>query len=395
MCLYVGIPPEQTLPVLLDVGTDNAKFLEDPLYIGLRHKRVRDQRYDDLVLEFMTAARDLFGEDCILQFEDFGNRNAFRLLETHRNNFNTFNDDIQGTAAVVLAGIYSAIRTSRVPLHENKFLFVGAGSAGLGVGQLIATATSIEHKLPVEQCQGQMWYTDSRGLIFRGRGGKLSAEKAPFAHAIDTTGVDTKDLAAVVRLLRPTAIIGVSAKGGVFTAEVLRLMGEFNQRPIIFPLSNPTSQSECTAEEAYTATQGRCLFASGSPFAPVTIKTARSDGKKVKVTLAPGQGNNSYIFPGLSLGVMIARARRIPDTLFISAARALASLVSDHHRLSGNLYPDLSIIGDASVHVAAAVAERAYELGIASNVPKPADLIAYIREFQYKPEYPSAPMARL
>jgi len=373
-----GVPPSQTLPVVLDTGTDNKAFLADPMYIGLRQPRVRDSRYDALVVEFMTAAEDLFGPDCILQFEDFANANAFRLLDLHRNNFNTFNDDIQGTAGVVLAGIYSAAHESKQPLTEQKFLFSGAGSAGIGIGELMAQAISIDFKVPIEQTRAQMWFMDSKGFVFQNRAsGGINHEKAPFAHPLGAVGEpapDLTDITEVVRFLKPTALIGVSAQGGLFVDSCLALMGEQNARPLIFPLSNPTSKAECTATAAYTLTQGRAIFASGSPFDPVTI-----NGK----TLVPGQGNNSYIFPGLALGVIASRARRIPDTLFITAAKTLAGLVSDADRATGNLYPDLNDIGEASVHIAVAVAERAYELGLAHALPKPADMLAAVRACQY------------
>lgn len=371
-----GVPPSQTLPVTLDTGTENKRFLDDPMYIGVRNPRCRDERYDQLVLEFMTAAEQLFGPDCILQFEDFGNANAFRLLESHRHNFNTFNDDIQGTASVVLAGIYSAAHESKQPLTEQKFLFSGAGSAGLGIGELMAQAIHLDFKVPIEQTRNQMWFMDSKGLIYQNRpSGGINHEKAPFAHPVATQPTfDITDITEVVRFLKPSAIIGVSAQGGLFVDSCLRLMGEQNARPVIFPLSNPTSKAECTATAAYTLTGGRAIFASGSPFDPVVI-----DGK----TLVPGQGNNSYIFPGLALGVMVSRTRRIPDSLFITAAKALAGLVTDEHRATGNLYPDLNHIGEASVHVAAAVAEKAYELGLANQLPKPTDMIAAVRAFQF------------
>jgi malate dehydrogenase (oxaloacetate-decarboxylating)(NADP+) len=262
-----------------------------------------------------------------------------------------------------------------VALQDHKFLFSGAGSAGLGIAELVAVAISKDTGIPIESTRQQMYFLDSRGLIYKDRPtGGISTEKSRFAHPKPEGDFDTKDMNAVINAVKPSALIGVSAQGGSFTEACIRSMGAINQRPIIFPLSNPTSKAECTATEAYTHTEGRAIFASGSPFAPVEI-----NGR----TLVPGQGNNSYIFPGLALGVMVSRTRRIPDSLFITAAKALSGLVSDEDRKSGNLYPDLSLIGEASITIAVAVASQAFELGLA-NIPKPDDIEASVRAFQYK-----------
>jgi len=379
-----GVPPEKTLPVCLDVGTDNKKFLDDPLYFGLRHTRVRGERYDALVLEFMQAAEELFGHDCILQFEDFANQNAFRLLEMHRNNFLTFNDDIQGTASVVLAGFVSAAKTTGVSIDQQTVLFYGAGSAGIGIAELMAVSMHLESKISLDQARARIWFMDSKGLIHKGRAtGGINHEKAPFAHSLpEGPAFDITNLTEVIRHIRPSALVGVSAQGGVFTNADLKLMGEINARPIIFPLSNPTSKAECTAQDAYEQTSGRCVFASGSPFAPVTL-----EGK----TYFPGQGNNSYIFPGLALGIMVAKARRVPDILFIVAAQCLADFVTPEERESGRIYPDMKRIRAASTQIAFSVANYCYLHGLAHELPQPADLMAAVKAFQYITDcYPSS-----
>ena len=365
-----GIAPERCLPVTLDVGTNNASLLADPLYIGLKRERLRGEAYDALVEEFVVAVQEAF-PGALLQFEDFGNRNAFRLLERYRDRICCFNDDIQGTAAVALAGLLSALRASGGRLAEQKVLFLGAGEAAVGIADLLSRALQDEG-MAAGEARGRCWLFDSHGLVVASRA-ELAAHKRAYAHS----HAPCATFVEAVRALRPTAIVGVSAVGGAFDAAVLCAMAEVNERPIVFALSNPTAQSECTAAEAYAASGGRALFACGSPFDPVTI-----DGR----THVPRQGNNSYIFPGVGLGVVASGARRVTDEMFLAAARALARQVTDADLAHGSLYPPLAAIRDVSVQIAVAVAEVAYRRGFArGNAPR--DLAAFVRAAMYEPRY--------
>ena len=276
-----GIHPEYCLPVMLDVGTNNEEFLNDPYYIGLRQKRLSGTAYDELVDEFITAARDTF-PGVLVQFEDFANHSAFRLLHKYRDKINVFNDDIQGTAAVALAGLFSALRVTGGKLVDQRVLFLGAGEAATGIADLVVSAMVAEGASEADALR-RTWLVDSRGLVVKSRSG-LTEHKLRYAHDYAPIG----DFLTAIEALKPTAIIGVAAVGGAFTPEVLQAMARLNERPIVFALSNPTSKAECSAEEAYRHTGGRALFACGSPYDPVKI-----DGK----TFVPRQGNNSYIFP--------------------------------------------------------------------------------------------------
>ncbi|XP_038646445.1 NAD-dependent malic enzyme, mitochondrial isoform X2 [Scyliorhinus canicula] len=282
-----GIDPRVCLPVCIDVGTDNENLLQDPFYMGLYQKRDRTQHYDELLDEFMEAVITKYGRNTLIQFEDFGNTNAHRLLKKYKDRYCTFNDDIQGTAAVALAGLMSAQRLIHRPITEHKYLFLGAGEAALGIADLIVLAMK-ESGMPREIAQSKIWMFDKHGLLYKDRPEPLDAHQKAYAHpAPDQMG---KTFLDAVHVLKPTAIIGVAGAGRLFTEDVIRSMGSINERPIIFALSNPTDKAECTAEDAYVLTEGRCLFASGSPFHPVTLPDGR--------VFHPGQGNNAYIFPG-------------------------------------------------------------------------------------------------
>ncbi|MBN1834062.1 MAG: NAD-dependent malic enzyme, partial [Deltaproteobacteria bacterium] len=299
-----GIHPSACLAITLDVGTEREALLNDPLYLGLKERRMRGKPYDDFIEEFILAVEEVFPRS-LIQFEDFANVNAFRLLKKYRDRICTFNDDIQGTAAVALAGLFSSLRIAGGTLKDQKILFLGAGEAGTGIGNLIVKAM-IEEGLTEEEARRRCWFVDSKGLVVKGRG-NLSEHKMPFAHDHDFV----PDFLKAVESLRPSAIIGVSGKPGAFSPPVLQTMARLNKRPIIFALSNPTSLSECTAEAAYTHTEGWAIFASGSPFEQVNV-----DGR----TFLPAQGNNVYVFPGLGLGVTIARSRLVTDRMFLVAA---------------------------------------------------------------------------
>lgn len=365
-----GIAPTRCLPVMLDVGTNNKTLLADPLYLGWREPRLRGQAYDELVDEFMSAAQMLFPRACI-QFEDFGNTNAFRLLRRYREQACTFNDDIQGTASVALAGVYSALRLTGRKLTDQRFLFLGAGEAGVGIGDLIVEALRAEG-VPEAEARRLCWFVDSTGLVVQSRT-DLAEHKLPYAHE----HAPVKDLLEAVEALRPTALIGVSGMPHTFTQPVIEAMARLNERPIIFALSNPTSKAECTAEEAYGWSGGRAIYASGSPFPPVTL-----NGQ----TFVPGQGNNSYIFPGVGLGVLVSGAQRVTDEMFFVAAHTLADLVTEADLAQGRIYPALTRIREVSAAIAAAVAEVAYARGL-TPLPRPANLPAQVRAQMYEPEY--------
>ncbi|MDD5139371.1 MAG: NAD-dependent malic enzyme [Verrucomicrobiales bacterium] len=366
-----GIHPTQCLPITIDVGTNNATLLNNPLYTGLRQERIRGAEYDALIEEFMVAVEKRF-PGVLVQFEDFGNQNAFRLLEKYRGRACTFNDDIQGTGAVALAGILSALRITGGKLRDQRVLLLGAGEAGMGIAGNIVNVLVEEGLTPAEACQ-RCWFVDSKGLIVKGRD-HLNEHKLPYAHE----HAPCADLLFAIKSIKPTMLVGASGQAKSFTQEIIKAMGEFNQRPVIFALSNPTSKAECTAEEAYTWTEGRAVFASGSPFAPVTI-----NGR----TLVPGQGNNAYIFPGVGLGVVCTGARRVTDAMFIKAARALASLIRESELAEGRVYPTLQRIHEVSHAIAVAVAEEVFAEKLNSQ-PRPADLPGYIRSQMFKPEYP-------
>ena len=365
-----GIHPEHTLPVMLDVGTNNEEFLNDPYYIGMRQKRLSGAAYDELVDEFITAARETF-PGVLIQFEDFANHSAFRLLHKYRDRINVFNDDIQGTAAVALAGLFSALRVTGGKLADQKVLFLGAGEAATGIADLVVSAMMAEGVSEADALR-RTWLVDSRGLVVKSRAG-LTDHKLRYAHDHAPIG----DFLTAIQTLKPTAIIGVAAVGGAFTPKVLQAMAGLNERPIVFALSNPTSKAECSAEEAYRHTGGRALFACGSPYDPVKL-----DGK----TFVPRQGNNSYIFPGVGLGAIASGSRLVTDEMFMAAAHTLAYLVNKDDIEQGSLYPALPRIREVSAHIAVAVAEVAYKRGLAT-VPAPNDLMAFIQSQMYDPHY--------
>lgn len=373
LALYTGcagVPPAQCLPITLDVGTNNPALLEDPMYIGLQQRRAPRDQYDALIEEFMQAVQVRF-PDAMVQLEDFGNANAFRLLDAYRERLSLFNDDIQGTGAVGLAGLYSALRISGQQMRDQQVVFLGAGEAAVGIAHMVVAAM-VQDGLSHEQALRRCWFVDSKGLVVASRT-DLNAHKREFAHEHDFA----PDLLSAVEALRPTAVIGVAGQASMFTQPVLEAMARFNQRPIVFALSNPTSKQECTAEEAYTWTEGRAIFASGSPSAPVVYQ-----GK----TIVPGQGNNSYIFPAVGLAVVACKIARVTDDLFLAAAQALAKQVAETDIEQGRIYPPLSQVRSVSHIIATAVAEMAYEHGLA-KLPRPADLAGYIRSYMYEPEY--------
>jgi len=370
-----SIPPHQTLPITLDVGCNRQEYLDDPNYIGLRQRRVTGQEYDDFIEEFMQAVVKRFGQQTLIQFEDFGNQNAFRLLENYRDKYCTFNDDIQGTASVVVAGVLAAMKTLGSRLADHTFLFQGAGEANIGIAGLLAMAMEKREGVPLEEARKKIFMRDSRGLIVKGRSsGGISRHKEVFAqeHA------EMTDLGEIVKAVKPTVLIGAAAQPNVFTEEIVKDMCSFTEHPVIFALSNPTSKAECTAEQAYTFSEGKAIFASGSPF-----PAFEGFGKRFE----PGQGNNAYIFPGAALGVIAAGIRHIHESVFLFAAEGLANLVTQEDFAVGRLYPDLERIKEVSIKIATKVAEEAYKDGMASTYPEPEDKEAYIRTLLYDYNY--------
>jgi malate dehydrogenase (oxaloacetate-decarboxylating)(NADP+) len=366
-----GVPPQYCLPMVLDVGTNNQVLLDDALYLGLRQPRVRGQEYLAFIDEFVAAVQQRYPKCCI-QWEDFANFNAVPILARHRDKICTFNDDIQGTAGVALAGIFAALRLTGQKLSEQRFLFLGGGSAATGIAELISLAMAQEGTdLAAARRRNALF--DVNGLLVSSRADLADFQK-PFAQ--DQAPIST--FVEAVEALRPTAIIGVSTVPKLFTREVIQAMARINERPIIFPYSNPTSRSECTAEEAYRWSDGRAVFASGSPFPPVEIAGRR---------FVPGQGNNVYIFPAMGMAVFATEATRVTEDMFIVAAQAVAEQVTEENLAMGLIYPPQSHILDASLHVAERIATYIFDQGLA-RVPRPHDVGALIRARVYRPLYP-------
>ncbi|XVF34909.1 hypothetical protein REPUB_Repub18cG0098900 [Reevesia pubescens] len=369
-----GVRPSACLPVTIDVGTNNEELLKDEFYIGLRQRRATGQEYADLLHEFMTAVKQNYGEKVLIQFEDFANHNAFTLLAKYGITHLVFNDDIQGTASVVLAGVVAALKLIGGTLADHRFLFLGAGEAGTGIAELIALEMSKQTKAPLEETRKKVWLVDSKGLIVSSRKESLQHFKKPWAHEHEPV----KDLLGAVKAIKPTVLIGSSGVGRTFTKEIIETVASFNEKPLIMALSNPTSQSECTAEEAYTWSQGRAIFASGSPFDPFEY-----NGK----VFVPGQANNAYIFPGFGLGLVISGAIRVHDDMLLAASETLAKQVSEENYDKGLIYPPFSNIRKISANIAANVAAKAYELGVATHLPRPANLVKYAESCMYSPVY--------
>ncbi len=364
-----GIPPHWCLPVMLDVGTDNQELLEDPLYLGIREQRVRGAAYDELVEEFVAAIQDAYPR-ALIQFEDFLTPNAYALLRRYRDRVLCFNDDIQGTAAVALAGVLASARVTGRPWVDTNVMFVGAGSAATGIGDLMVHSW-VDQGLDLEEARSRLSFIDSQGLVTAGRG-RLAEHKRPYAR-----DEAPADLMEALQRIQPQVLVGATGAPGTFSEEVVSRVAELNDMPVIMALSNPTSKAECTAEQAYRWSEGRALFASGSPFDPVVV-----DGRERR----PGQGNNAYIFPGVGLGVVASQASRVTDGMFLAAAQSLADQVTLAMLEAGSLYPPLSNIREVSRVIAMAVAQIAFTDRTA-GCSRPDDLEQAVRDLMWLPSY--------
>ncbi|ORX94163.1 hypothetical protein K493DRAFT_337930 [Basidiobolus meristosporus CBS 931.73] len=402
--LYVaaaGIDPRKTLPICLDFGTNNQKNLDDPLYIGLRRNRPEDPEFYQAVDTVLASLNKAFPK-MLIQFEDFSSEHAFELLDRHRERYLSFNDDIQGTGAVILSGFINAVREVGIPAKQHKLLFFGAGSAGVGVAKQIMDYFVLEHGMTEDEAKRLFWLNDSKGLVTLDRGDKLAQHKVYFARD-DNEGKQFKDLKETIKHVRPTALIGLSSQGGVFTPEILELLAEINERPIVFPLSNPATQAECSFEQAMIHTKGKVLFASGTAFPRYKDEQG--------VEHVPGQGNNMYIFPGLGLGAILARPSRITDTIIYASAAALADSLTENERKSHLLYPRIDRIREVSAVVAAAVCRQAVKenlatepeilsilpVGETAEVGTPAwdELIKHVEGNMWKPVYETEIISRM
>jgi malate dehydrogenase (oxaloacetate-decarboxylating)(NADP+) len=367
-----GIPPQYSLPVLIDCGTNNDALLRDPLYLGLRQSRPAIAELDEFVDEFVTAVQEEF-PNCCIQFEDWAGTDAIRLLARYRDKVCCFNDDMQGTAAVAIAGLLGAMRIVGGKLSQQKFLFLGAGSAGIGIADMLTQEMMLDG-VSAEEARARIWLFDVNGLLESTRKDLADFQK-PYAHR----HAPTKDFVEAIESIKPGGIIGVSTVAKAFNQHVIEAMARVNRRPIIFPYSNPTSHLECTAEEAYRWSEGRAVFASGSPFPPVRF------GDR---TFVPGQGNNVYIFPAIGLAVYATRAKRVTDEMFIAAAHSVAEQVTQAELDIGLIYPPQSMILKTELHAAERVAEVIFARGLA-RVERPKDIAAFVESQTYKPDYKS------
>jgi malate dehydrogenase (oxaloacetate-decarboxylating)(NADP+) len=368
-CACAGIRPEQCLPVMIDVGTDNVPLREDPFYLGTPCPRVRGDDYIALVDEFVHAIQDAYPK-ALIQFEDFLTPNAYLLLHRYRREVLCFNDDIQGTAAVALAGIYSACTLANLAFNQLRIMFLGAGSAATGIADLIVYAL-VGQGLTAAEARSRLWFVDVDGLVVADRP-FLAEHNARYAQ-----DYPAMDFVSAIDSIRPHVLIGATGAANAFTPAVIGRMAEYNVRPIIFALSNPTANAECTASQAYEWSYGRAIFASGSPFPPVIYQ-----GQFFR----PAQGNNAYIFPGVGLGAMLVESTLVSDDMFLIAAHVLADSLSSIDLSEGALYPPLFRIREVSLNIACAVAETAYAQGVA-RLPHPGDLKAFIQQHMYDPSY--------
>jgi malate dehydrogenase (oxaloacetate-decarboxylating)(NADP+) len=368
-----GVPPQYLLPMYLDAGTNNEQYLHDPLYLGMRKTRPPTAELFSFVDEFVEAVQEVFPKCCI-HFEDWTGVDAVHLLQRYRDKYCVYNDDVQGTAGITLAGMINAVKLKGTKLKDEKYLFLGAGSAGIGLANLLCSAL-VAQGMTLKDAQSRVYMFDINGLLESSRTDLVDFQK-PYAHP----HAPTKDFVAAIESIKPTTIIGVSTIGGAFNQKVVETMSRLNDRPVILALSNPTEHAECTAEQAYTWSKGKAIYAAGVQFAPVHY-----NGQ----TFLPGQANNFYIFPAVGMAIFATQARRVTDEMFIEAGQAVADLVSPELLKQGLLYPLQSNILETEIQTAARVAKLVFDSGLA-RVERPADMVAFIRRHVYKPEYSAA-----
>ena len=365
-----GVPPQYLLPMYLDVGTNNEQYLHDPLYLGMRKTRPPTEELYSFVDEFVEAVQDVFPKCCI-HFEDWTGVDAVHLLQRYRDKYCVYNDDVQGTAGITLAGMINATKLKGTKLKDEKYLFLGAGSAGIGLADLLCTAL-VGQGMTLKDAQSRVYMFDVNGLLESTRKDLVDFQK-PYAHR----HAPTKDFVAAIESIKPTTIIGVSTIGGAFTQKVVETMSQINERPVILALSNPTEKAECTPEQAYTWSKGKAIYAAGVQFAPVHYGGH---------TYLPGQANNFYIFPAVGMAIFATQAKRVTDEMFIEAGQAVADQVLPDLLKQGLLYPLQSNILEAEIQTAARVAKLVFDSGLA-RVDRPADMVGFIRQHVYKPEY--------
>jgi malate dehydrogenase (oxaloacetate-decarboxylating)(NADP+) len=365
-----GVPPQYLLPMYLDAGTNNEQYLHDPLYLGLRKTRPTTEELYSFVDEFVEAVQEVFPKCCI-HFEDWTGVDAVHLLERYRDKYCVYNDDVQGTAGITLAGMINATKLKGTKLRNEKYLFLGAGSAGIGLANLLCSAL-VDQGLPLNEAQSQVYMFDINGLLESTRTDLVDFQK-PYAHK----HVPTRDFVAAIESIKPTTIIGVSTTGGAFNQKVVEALSRINERPVILALSNPTEKAECTPEQAYTWSKGKAIYAAGVQFAPVHY-----NGQ----TFLPGQANNFYIFPAVGMAIFATQAKRVTDKMFIEAGQAVADQVSPELLKQGLLYPLQSNILETEIQTAARVAKLVFDSGLA-RVERPNDMVAFIRKHVYTPEY--------
>jgi malate dehydrogenase (oxaloacetate-decarboxylating)(NADP+) len=365
-----GVPPQYLLPMYLDAGTNNEQYLQDPLYLGMRKPRPSTEELYSFVDEFVEAVQEVFPKCCI-HFEDWTGADAVHLLQRYRDKYCVYNDDVQGTAGIVLAGMINAAKIKGTKLSDEKYLFLGAGSAGIGLADLICSAM-VQEGLTPKQAQSHVYMFDINGLLEDTRTDLLDFQK-PYAHR----NAPTRDFIAAIESIKPTTIIGVSTVGGTFNQKVIESMSRINERPVILALSNPTDHAECTAEQAYTWSNGKAIYAAGVQFPPVHL-----NGQ----TFVPGQANNFYVFPAIGMAVFATQAARVTDEMFIESARAVADQVPAELLKQGLLFPLQSNILETEIQTAARIAKLVFDSGLA-RVDRPSDMVTFIRQHVYKPEY--------
>lgn len=363
------------MPVILDAGTNNQQLLDSPYYLGIRQKRVTGPEYDEFVDEFLRSVFKRFGSKMLIQFEDFGITNAYKYLDKYRNKYMCFNDDIQGTGGAVLAGLYAAQRILKQPLKNHRYLYLGAGSAAIGTANITCSSMAINENVKIEEGREKMWMFDKHGLVTKDRTDLDDQQKL---YAVNHRPCN--NFLEVIEIFKPTVLIGLCTVGGLFTPDILKLMGKLNERPLIFALSNPNSQAECTPAEAYQHTEGRAIYASGSPF-----KEVEYNGRLYR----PGQGNNAFIYPGLALGGIVGAVHHISDEIVVLAARCVSDMVTEEDIKATCIYPPMSKAREISDKIAVTMLEYGISKKESRVYPIPKNLLEYVKSCQYHLNYAS------